>query len=118
MRFNNDSGNNYSWIISTDFGASSATISTSAIPLDSATVAVGGSETSSFDINNVATAEKLLDGINNRTAGGGAGTTPVRLAVSAKWANAATQITRVDVINAGTGNYGTGSEVIVIGWDY
>ena len=45
----------------------------------------------------------------------GAGNAPQRKELSGKWANTAAQITRVDAVNGGSGDFAVGSKVTVFG---
>ena len=73
-----------------------------------------------FDVGylaNLSSKEKLniTHGVYQTTAG--AGYAPTRTEIVNKWDNTSDAINRLDVVNAGTGNFDTGSEVVVLGWD-
>jgi hypothetical protein len=116
LRFNNDSGNNYAARYSDNNGADGTVTSTSGLPFDS-----GAPGAYPFlvelEVVNVLAQEKLAIAhlIAQNTAG--AGTAPARRDLVGKWANTATQITRVDVLNTGTGDCAIGSTVSVWGRD-
>lgn len=113
VRFNNDTAANYSYRNSSNGGADG----------------VAGSGTSAFIgaparacptqieafVTNTTANEKIIQFVATNTGTAGAGAAPDRLEGAGKWANTSTQITRVDVINGGAGDYAIGSEVVVLG---
>lgn len=116
VRFNNDSGANYSRRSSDNGGADSTTVSQTGIASDAGTIAVG--TLILMHVYNVAAQEKIatIAAMNQGTAG--AANAPNRTERAGKWANTSSAITRVDVVNtAGTGDYAAGSEVVVLGHD-
>lgn len=73
-----------------------------------------------FDVGylaNLSSKEKLniTHGVYQTTAG--SGYAPTRAEIVNKWDNTSDAINRLDVVNVGTGNFDTGSEVVVLGWD-
>lgn len=115
VRFNNDSANNYALRVSNNGGADSTSTARS-----NWTVMVAPSVAPMlFEITviNVATSEKLgvISSVEQNTAG--AANAPQRTERVGKWANTTDQITRIDIINAGTGDFAIGSEVRVLGHD-
>jgi hypothetical protein len=112
IRFNNDSSGNYAIRVSTDYAAATtATAQTSILPRGADTVP-------SFlvlDVINIETQEKEVIVTVNSQGTAGAGNLPSSTTAFAKWVNTGQQITRVDVVNGGTGDYAIGSEVIVLG---
>lgn len=114
INFNEDTGNNYAYQVSADFGAPSD--STSAATIVAKTQA---SEQGYVNIEavNVATAPKLMKIWTIRESTSAASTAPDTRQLSAKWHNTSAQISRVDVTNPGAGNFDTGSEVVVFGKD-
>jgi len=116
QRFNNDSGSNYAYRLSDNGGADATGVSqannywygygTSGIP--EFTVAY---------IANLSTNEKLSiqSTIQQNTAG--AGTAPQRREGVNKWANTTSVIDQITMINTGAGDFNTGSELVVLGWD-
>lgn len=112
IRFNNNSGNNYAYrrltngADATSTSQSSITIAPDAVALDQYAV---------VDIINVATAVKMV--ISNSMSEGtaGAANAPSQRLITGKWVNTADQITRIDVVNTGTGDFAIGSEVVVLG---
>ena len=115
LRFNNDSGSNYTFRSSANGGADGTDTSETYINAGtgfSGTANIFGT----FYVINEAAKEKLV--ISECTAGqSGAGTAPERKELVGKWANTSNAITRVDVHNSGSGDFGEGSEVTVYGTD-
>lgn len=115
MRFNNDSGANYSQQGSSNFGAGADITSATSQAMDAGTPSAVGYHT--LEIMNVATSVKIgifrtVDAVDTSAA-----TAPDSRTSFWKWANTSDQISRVDVLNAGTGDFAIGSEVIVLGHD-
>jgi len=114
VRFNNDSGSNYARRISVSGGSDTTNASQSSLSMSSTDASP---RMLVIYIVNIATNEKIIEtqSVEQNTAG--AGNVPTRIEGVGKWANTADQITRVDVINSGTGDYATGSEIVVLGHD-
>lgn len=113
MTFNNDSGNNYAIRNSDNFGAGSTSTSRANLPLN---VNAGSYPTISItNVINISTREKIgnVAVIEQNTSG--AGNAPISRQGLIKWANTSDPINRVDVTNSGTGDFASGSEVIVLG---
>ena len=113
LRFNNDSANNYAERSSANGGADGTAVSSSSMGL-SATASTSDRFTTAY-IRNIAAQEKLLYAQTIEQGTAGAGNAPARAEITDKWANTSAQITRVDAINTGTGDFAIGSEVIVLG---
>lgn len=115
LRFNNDSGSNYNIRESTNGAADGSAVSQSSISI----AGVAGSTNTAWAVNivNISAQEKIVWGhwFNQNTAG--AGNLPNRRDFAGKWANTSAQITRIDVINPGTGDFAIGSQVVVFGKD-
>ncbi len=113
IRFNNDSGNNYSTKYSVNDSESSGTNKSS---IDT-NLTAAGNEFATYNIFNEATKEKLVisELVDSNTSG--AGNAPQRVEVVGKWTNTSNAITRVDLINVGGGDFAAGSEVVVWGDD-
>jgi hypothetical protein len=114
MRFNNDSGSNYAERYSQD-GGTDGTITSDGELLLSAAPSTPAF-TNMFITNNQSN-EKLVIGHNVNEGGAGASNDPERYELAHKWANTSNEITQIDIINTGSGNFDTGSECIVLGWD-
>ena len=115
MRFNNDSGNNYGNKYSND-GGSDSNFTSQANIVNSDTYT---SDVFQLDnvINNNSSQEKLVIGGLVAENTSGAGNAPRRTEYAGKWANTSDSITQVNLINTGSGDFDTGSEVVVLGYD-
>ena len=114
LRFNNDTGSNYSYRTSLN-GATDATGTSQAnVELHSGVV---NDNFGTIHVINEATKEKLgiAEIVGNNTDG--AGNAPARRESTLKWANSSNAITRVDLVNTSTGDFEEGSEVTVYGTD-
>ena len=115
VRLNNDSGSNYSLRRRGNFGATgTSTSSTFMYNLDV------GTTSPNFNIgyiSNLSTKEKLA--INNTVVQttAGAGNAPTRRESVGKHAQTSNPISQIDAINVESGNFDTGSELVVLGWD-
>lgn len=69
------------------------------------------------DVVNISTKEKLATGSVITQSTAGSGTAPSISTFVAKWVNTSDQITTVTATNAGSGDFATGSEIIVLGHD-
>ncbi len=113
IRFNNDSGTNYSRRFSVDMAAPTTGTGEAIATYSSI---VGNQALATIDIVNEAALEKTSIGnsVHNDTLG--ATSAPGSRSTIGKWTNTTSQITRIDVIQAaGTGSYAVGSELIVLG---
>lgn len=119
LRFNNDSGNNYA-LVRTNINASGTSGGAAATSSSSTSLTQQTAATERMiivDIVNNATTEKTGFSLETDLGAAGAGNAPLSRWTNIKWANTSDAINRVDIINAGTGNYAIGSEVIVLGHD-
>lgn len=115
MRFNADSGNNYQYKESVNFGAGTDNNSASSIGLMGAVAAPILSEVTVF---NIATDEKTVIGHNVIAGTAGAANATTSRETFGKWANTSDSITSVSVINSGgTGDFAIGSTLVVLGHD-
>ena len=113
MRFNNDSGTNYAVRNDSNGGGDSTVTSQTDIDIRES---VNPQFSVSYIANRSAN-EKLMiaHAVNRSTAG--ATTAPVRREVVGKWANTSNAINRIDIVNDQSGDFGTGAECVVLGWD-
>ena len=114
-RLNNDSGSNYALRKSEDGGSENVTTSITDI-----TSGNEDTNTQYFDVSylsNLSAKEKLMINHNMRSGGTGAGNAPKRVEAVSKWANTSIVINRIDAVNDQGGDYASGSEVVVLGWD-
>lgn len=114
IRFNNDSGSNYAYRASYNGAADSSGTSQSSLPIYSDASPAG---LMVIDIVNISASEKVAFTLLGLSGSAGAGNAPVRGEFLGKWANTSAQITRVDLINSGGGDFAAGSEVVVLGHD-
>lgn len=114
MYFNNDTGNNYARRRAEN-GAADITANNNASIM--ASTAATARWFTTADIINYASEEKMVHGFTSHNGGNGAANYPTRIEFSGKWANTTDAITRIDVANGGAGNFGAGSEVVVLGHD-
>lgn len=116
LRFNNDSGNNYAYQASYTGAAYASTVSTSFFTLSPTAAAQVYGCYAEVNISNSTNLFKMITTTITDNFGADA-TSSVNFAeVQGKWASTS-QVTRIDVINAGTGDFAIGSEVIVLGHD-
>jgi hypothetical protein len=115
-RINNDSGSNYSIRYQKDGGTD--------VTLTSETKFTnyngGFTNANVFHVSylaNYASKEKLLINHSNENETLGAATAPFRREYTGKWANTSDAVNRWDAVNFGTGDFASGSEVVVLGWD-
>jgi len=112
MRFNSDSGSNYAWRCERDGNGSDDT------SVSQAQIAFGGGANVFIECNitNKSDKEKLLVGNKMTTnSGSGAGYAPDRREQIGKWANTSNSITSIQALNAGTGDFASGSYITVWG---
>lgn len=115
MTFNGDTGANYAYNSSNDFGASGTATAVSFIaPLSTA---AADPQHFIYRTINVAAQEKIGHTFNTIRGGAGAANFPTVRQLGGKWANTAAQITTVTITNTGTGDYAIGSEMVILGHD-
>ena len=113
LRFNSDSGNNYGFRKSNDGGSYDTNTSISGVLYHTNNSA---SDTYAvFNIRNVSNKEKLIIGESRDNNTNGAGNAPRRKEFVSKWANTSAQITSVQAVNGGTGDFAAGSYITVLG---
>lgn len=114
-RLNNDSGSNYTRRIANNGGADGTSTSATEMRIDP-----WGGGTDKFFVTylaNKSDKEKLMLGEMVDANGVGAGNAPNRSEHSFKWTNTSNDFSRIDALNQGSGDYGSGSEVVVLGYD-
>jgi hypothetical protein len=119
FRFNADTGTNYAWRYSANGGADGTSTSNTGFYFDT----LGGAGDSWFQqlyVSNLSGKEKLvlMNACSNR-GGTGASNDPERREIVAKWSNTSDPIDEVNIYDANlsAGNFATGSELVVLGWD-
>lgn len=118
-RANNDTGSNYAFRYSSDGGSDTAQTGYTHSGLGYYD-GLGAGE-SGFTVGytaNLSGKEKLTIGhhVSNK-AGTGAGTAPNRVEAVGKWVNTSSALNRIDYYNDDAGDFTSGSEVVVLGWD-
>ena len=114
LRFNGDSGNNYSERYELDGGGDTTAISQPNIALHSGVV---NENFGVFNFKNVASREKLCIGNVVGSNSDGAGYAPNMRDQTLKWSNTSDQVTRIELVNTSTGEFESGSELVVLGCD-
>jgi hypothetical protein len=115
LRFNSDSGTNYSYRLSLNGTGDSPGTSSNI-----ATFAHGNGSTNNFGVgyvSNLSSKEKLVLSHNIRQSTAGSGTAPIRSESVSKWANTSSAISGINATTASAATHGTGSECVVLGWD-
>lgn len=113
--FNNDTTATYSARYSSNGGADTTETSNSTgIPFKTTVAEPAIAE---LVVINIAAQEKLVTGSYTGRGTAGAAAAPNKMDISGKWSNTAAQISRIDVTNAGSGDFAIGSEVIILGHD-
>lgn len=107
LRFNNDSGANYAFIRDSGATTSDSKIGTGNSALDQWTT---------WDIFNLLSSPKPVLA-QTSFGSASAAAAPAIDRVSGKWHNTSSQITRVDAVNVGAGDFAIGSRLIVLGRD-
>ena len=115
IRFNSDSGSNYAYRHNSNGGSDSTNTSDSGFNY----VGTNGAEDHFVNmfIINKSDKEKLPTIEQLRASNAGAGNTPARKEVVGKWANTSSQITSVQAVNGGSGDFASGSRIQVFGSD-
>lgn len=117
LRFNNDSGSNYAYRVEGTTGTYASATSADHIALSASSSNSSPMVATVEVFNNESGTEKILHAVQVHRGASGAGTAVEKRDIWGKWANTSAQITRVDVINDGTGDFSTGAEVVVLGHD-
>lgn len=112
LRFNGDSGNNYSWRESANGAADTTLASTSSIVIRPSIT--NGDISFSARVMNLATRVKKLLGVTNGIIPGAANI-PAKKEVTGQWANTTDLITSIASVNTQSGDYAADSELVVLG---
>jgi hypothetical protein len=112
-RLNSDTGSNYQQRYSMDGGADATGASSHWTGQNPRTVPM-------FRVtyfSNLASKEKLIMShrVDQNTAG--SANIPYRLESQGKWTNTSNAINAINVVNVSSGDYASGSECVVLGWD-
>jgi len=110
-----DTGSNYSRRQSYDGGSDGTAVSGSTLEMATANAGVGDFIVGY--IANLSNKEKLFQMHWMYNSATGAGTAPTRGEHVGKWANTSNVIDTLELYNSQAGNYLSGSEVVVLGWD-
>lgn len=115
IRFNNDSGANYAFAYTLNFGTIATTVSNTNLGVTSSVSQ--GTQFGQFEITNFTSQRKLIQGQTLDDNNAGPASTCNSIQLTGKWDNTAAQITRIDIINAGAGDFAIGSQMIILGRD-
>jgi len=116
IRFNGDTGNNYSLRYSANYSAGTALGSQNGFSINPGTLQTD--VLSVADIYNEVSKEKQAYIVATDLSTAGAANVPNIITSNAKWANTANQITSISLFESGTANnFGTGTEIVVLGHD-
>lgn len=117
LRFNNDSAGNYALLYALNLGAASAPL-TAQTALGVGASTSQGTQFGQYEVSNFTSQRKLVQGLtlddNNASAASSCNSSQV----TGKWDNTSAQITRVDLVNIGAGDFAIGSVMTVLGRDY
>ena len=113
---NGDTGGNFASRRSED-GGTDSTVTSNANGIIWGNSNIANPNFSVGYFSNLSTKEKLniSHTVHQNTAG--AGTAPLRVESVGKWSNTADAISTISMKDAGSDQYGSGSEVVVLGWD-
>lgn len=111
FRFNNDSASNYTHRFINDGTPGSAT-NVASVGSFGASTPISGY----IEVENVAGRPKLGHAVGV-FGGTSAGTAPSYIDFWLNWTNTADAISRIDFVNSGAGDFGVGSQLIVLGHD-
>lgn len=115
IRFNNDSGANYAFAYTLNFGTIATTVSNTNLGVTSSVSQ--GTQFGQFEITNFTSQRKLIQGQTLDDNNAGPASTCNSIQLTGKWDNTAAQITRIDITNAGAGDFAIGSQMIILGRD-
>lgn len=116
LRFNNDSATNYAQIYAVNLATASAPlVSQTGLAINSALAQ--GTQFGQYEITNFTAQRKLVQGLTLDDNNAAATSSCNSSHVTGKWDNTSAQITRIDLINAGAGDFAIGSVMTVLGHD-
>jgi len=115
VRFNADAANNYAFRYSVSYAASVDVVSTDGISIDPSST--GTKTMATVNVENILFTEKLVSGQAVNPGSAGAANIGAAIDIFGKWANNTNYITSVSIVNKGAGDFGIGSEVVVLGHD-
>ena len=115
MRFNGSSSSDYTFRVSGNGGSGSSSTSQTGIPIGNGNTQSPDNAFDVVNITNIASKEKLVIGHTITDEGTGSGNAPQRNEVVGKWTNTSAQITRIQLVNTGSGNFSAGSYMTVWG---
>jgi len=114
LRYNSDTGSNYAWRYSAN-GANGAVTSNGRIIIQADNTATD--EFSVTYIANKSDKEKLSYSQDVKQIATGATTAPARMETVGKHAQTSNPISTITLFNSESGDYASGSECVVLGWD-
>ena len=117
VTFNNVGTATYANRHSVNFGASVDNVSASAIAIESGQTDSGGINVVTWEIVNIEAEEKSFIFWDNSQEAAGAAALPTLLWSIGKWANTSAQISSIQWNESGAGQFGIGSEIVVLGHD-
>jgi len=115
IRFNNDSGANYAFAYTLNFGTIATTVSNTNLGVTSSVSQ--GTQFGQYEITNFTSQRKLIQGQTLDDNNAGPASTCNSIQMTGKWDNTAAQITRIDITNGGAGDFAIGSQMIILGRD-
>lgn len=113
--FNNDTGTNYGQKYYANFTTATDATNAAALLVESGATVSAGTNRTFLDIMNTTTGDKAGTGYNCSESDVAADTTAPRNLLWSFVYDTATQITRMDLVNGGTGDFGIGSMITVRG---
>lgn len=115
LQLNNDSTTSYAVRYSDNGGADSTATAQASILFRGATTSAP-MQTVGY-LYNIQNDEKVVQFTASCSGNTGSGNVPARVEGSGKWANTSDYVTRIDVLNVGTGDFAIGSQLIILGHD-
>jgi len=116
LRFNNDTGSNYAYRYNSN-GGSDGTAGGNSLIGAQGIYNTTDERFKVFYIANLSNKEKLVINHSVNMNGSGASNAPNRYEVVGKWANTSNAINEIDLVSWSGGNWASGGELVVLGWD-